>query len=111
MKTNGRADSLDALLASDADVRIEDGGFSARVVAALAPRAASASAWLQPALVLGATVAGAAIATFVAPVGPTLVAGFVDLAAQRAASPAAIAALLAAISLAVAAFVLVDDAG
>ena len=111
MKTNASDDSIDALLASDAEVPIADDGFSARVVAALAARRPAASPWLKPALILGATLAGAAIATFVAPVGPTLLAGFADLAALRPDSPAAIAALLAAISLAVAAFVLVEDAG
>lgn len=111
MKINGRSDSIDALLASDAEVPIADNGFSARVVAALGVRRPAANPWLKPSLVLGATMAGAAIATFVAPVGPTLLAGFADLAALRADSPAAIAAMISAISLAVAAFVLVEDAG
>jgi hypothetical protein len=111
MKTNGRTDSIDALLASDAELRIEDNGFTARVIASLPRRAATSNPLLQPALVLGATVTGAAIATFVAPVGPTLAAGFADLVTLQAASPAAIAALLAAISLALAAWILVDDAG
>ena len=111
MKTNGRSDSIDALLASDAQVPIADRGFSARVIATLGARHPAASPSLKPALVLGAATAGAAIATFVAPVGPTLLAGFTDLAALRADSPAAVAALLAAVSLAVAAFVLVEDAG
>ena len=111
MKPNGRADSIDALLACDAEVPIEDDGFSSRVVASLPRPATATSAWLQPALVLGAAIAGATIAYFAPPVGPTLAAGFADLAALRAASPAAIAALMAAVSLAVAAWVLVDDAG
>ena len=111
MNTNGRTDSIDALLASHAEARIEDNGFSARVSAALPPRRTAASPWLKPALVLGATIAGAGIATFVAPIGPTLLAGFVDLTVLGNTSPAALTSLLAAISLAVSAFVLIEDAG
>ena len=111
MTTNGRKDSIDALIAADAEVRIEDDGFSARVAAALPACHSEARPWLQPALVLGATIAGAGIATFVAPVGPTLLQGFVDLTTRGADSPAALAAVTAAISLAAVAWILVEDAG
>jgi hypothetical protein len=57
MKPPETNDSLDALLREN-DAYLEDGGFTARVVAALPPRRRS---WLRPVILLGATVIGFAL--------------------------------------------------
>jgi len=52
-------DPLDTLL-REQDVYVDDGGFTARVMAALPPR--RRRSWLRPALLLGAAAIGAVLA-------------------------------------------------
>jgi hypothetical protein len=78
------------------DRYIDDAGFTARVVAALPVR--RKRAWLRPAIIGGAALAGLALAFAFMPVGDYLVAGFVQLFRARSFSaipvlPVAIIAL------------------
>ncbi|HWF17778.1 MAG TPA: hypothetical protein VG754_00840 [Verrucomicrobiae bacterium] len=56
-------DPLEALLHEN-DPYLEDGGFTARVVASLPPRRKS---WLRPAILSGATLIGLALLIWLAP--------------------------------------------
>jgi hypothetical protein len=108
MTTTHTDDSLERLLIADAGRKLDDDGFSRRVMAALPP--ARRRPFLQPILVLGSTALGCAMATFIAPVGPAIVQGFADLAGGRPLTPAALTALVAALAIAATAWVLASDA-
>ncbi|MGZ5041711.1 MAG: hypothetical protein ACXWG1_02260 [Usitatibacter sp.] len=98
-------DKLDKLLRRDALAAIDDGGFTARVMQALPPRTAPHAGWLKPALVLGSTALGSALAWLFAPGSVGSMQGFVDLASSHV-TPAAIATLGTAGALVVCAIVL-----
>lgn len=69
---------IERLLREDAahQPHIDDGGFSARVLAALPAPRKSSLPWLMPA----ATAAGSAVATFLTPAGGYFARGFAQLA-------------------------------
>jgi hypothetical protein len=101
-------DKLDRILRRGGQARVDDDGFSARVMAALPPRALALRPWLARVLVLGSTALGSALAWFFAPGGIDAAQGFVDLA-SRSLTPAAIATLALGGALLVSALVLVAD--
>lgn len=86
-------ESIETKLIAAFREEIPDDGFTARVAAALPPAAAPRDRTLP--LVALAALAGCAVATFLVPVGPSLLEGLRDLAASRALTPAAIGALTA----------------
>lgn len=102
-------DRLDEMLRNDARLAIPDDGFSARVMGALPAPAMRMSRWLQPALVLGSTVAGSVLAAMLAPADANVVQGFMDLAQLKIFTPAAIAGLAMAAALLVSAVVLAAE--
>ena len=104
-------DRLDRLLRADAARdAVDDDGFTERVVAALPPRPAAAPRpWLTTALVAGSAALGSALAFALAPEGPGLLQGYVDLVHQRAATPAAIMSIAVMGALALSALVLAVD--
>jgi hypothetical protein len=107
-------DRLDRLLRYHARAAIDDDGFTARVMNALHlpahARYAARRAWLKPALVLGSTALGSALAWLFAPDGVNAAQGMVDLVASRGLTPAAIAMLGMTITLLIAAIVIAVDA-
>jgi hypothetical protein len=100
-------DAIERLLREDARRAIADGGFSTRVARNLPPP--RASAWLQPALVLGAAALGGGLAWLLAPTGVSLVQGFLDLSRFQSQTPSALVALGMALAMAVSAAVLAAD--
>ena len=102
-------DKLERLLRRDALGAMDDNGFTARVMRALpAPspsRAAARHPWLTPALVLGSTALGSALAWLFAPDSAGAVQGFFDLASRHL-TPAAITALATTSALLVCAVIL-----
>jgi hypothetical protein len=101
--------NLDKLLRHDAQLDLQDDGFTARVVAALPARAPRARAWLKPALVMGSAAIGSALAVALSPQGTALVAGFQDLMYLRTASQGALAGLAICGALLMSAVVLAFD--
>lgn len=95
---NAPRQSLDRLLESAAREAIPDDGFTARVLAAI-PVPAPGARWWKPALILGSTALGCALAAFFAPGSASLAEGFLDLAAARFLTPSAVAALASAVAL------------
>jgi hypothetical protein len=93
MTTDDSRDTLEARLVTELRREIPDGGFSARVAAALPPARAPRD-WTLP-LIAAAALAGCAVATFLVPVGPALLEGLRDLAASRSLTPAALGTLAA----------------
>ena len=86
------SDRLDQILRDDARIPIDDAGFTARVMGAL-PAPAAPQRWLQPALILGSTLAGCVLAALFAPGGLDVAQGFVDLVQLKGLTPAAMAGL------------------
>jgi hypothetical protein len=99
---------LDSLLRADARTLLDDGGFSARVVGALPPAAATRP-WIGPVLVIGSAAVGSLAAALLAPAGGSLLQGFADLVQLRAFTPAAITALAMSGALLACALVLAFD--
>ncbi len=103
------SDKLERLLRRDALGAIDDDGFTARVMQALpAPvtsRAAARRRWLTPALVLGSTALGSALAWLFAPDNAGAAQGFFDLASRHL-TPAAITTLATTSALLVCAIIL-----
>lgn len=97
---NAPRQSVERLLETAASETIADAGFTARVLVALPERAAG-TRWWKPALILGSTALGCALAAFFAPGSASLTEGFLDLAAARFLTPSAVAALASAVALAV----------
>jgi len=104
-------DRLDRLLRHHARAAIDDDGFTTRVMNALPAHAryAAPRAWIKPALVLGSTALGSALAWLFAPDGVNAAQGMVDLVASRGLTPAAIAMLGMTITLLIAAIVIAVD--
>jgi len=102
-------DWLDRQLRADARRFLDDQGFTERVLAALPSPLPRTNPWLKPALVLGSTAVGGALASLLAPVGPMFVEGASHLAHMRGFTPS-VAALLAMTSvLVVAGWVLATE--
>jgi hypothetical protein len=87
------SDKLDRLLRRDAASPIADDGFTAHVMGSLPVAPSAPRAWLTPALVLGSSALGSALAWLFAPDGLNMVPGFVDLASFRGLTPAAVTGL------------------
>ena len=102
-------DDIDKLLREDARTALPDNGFSARVLAALPPRAAAPRSWLRPALIFGSATLGSVLAVALAPGGGSLLQGFADLVQLRALTPAAITAAAVCGALLLSALVLAVD--
>jgi hypothetical protein len=103
-----KPDKLDRLLREDANAALADEGFTARVLGALPPAPARPFPWLKPALVLGSTALGAALALVFAPGDTSLAQGFLDLAHSRL-TPSAVTGLAMSACLFLSAIVLAAD--
>ena len=101
-------DAIERWLREDARRALPDDGFSNRVLAKLP--APARRPWAKPALILGATALGCILAVLLAPVGATLVQGYLDMASLRSLTPAAVTALTAAAAMAISAVVLATEA-
>jgi hypothetical protein len=102
-------DPLDRLLREDAARRLDDAGFTARVMAALpAPRRARAG-WFRPVLILGSTLLGSVLAVALAPAGTSLAQGFVDLARSHALTSSALTGIAICAGLWISAIVLAAE--
>lgn len=100
--------SIERLLAEDARRPLDDAGFSARVMGALPPSAQRMRTW-KPALILGSTMLGCALAAAFGPEGASIAQGVLDLAAAHFLTPGALAIIGSAITLAIAGAVLAAD--
>lgn len=100
---------LEQLLRDDARAAIDDGGFSARVLAALPARPRAPNPWLRPALIFGSAAIGSVAAAVLAPAGASVLEGFADLVQLRLLTPAAFTALAMGGALLASALVLVID--
>lgn len=102
-------DPLDRQLREDAARTLDDGGFTARVMASLpAPRAERAG-WFRAALVLGSTLLGSVLAIAFAPAGTSLVQGFFDLTRSHALTSSALTGIAICVGLWVSAIVLAAE--
>ena len=108
MSDQATRDSIDRLLREDAQRPIPDDGFTQRVMGAL-PAAQARRSWLRPALILGSTALGCALAAALAPVGTLVLEGFADLARLHF-TPAVTTALAMAVVLAISGYVLASEA-
>jgi len=95
------SDAIDRALRDDASRHLDDGGFAARVMAALPERRAARPAWLRPAILLGGAGAGSALAAVLLPPGISVVRGAADLAGGAGLTPAAMMAIAASVLVAV----------
>ena len=102
-------DKLDRLLRRDANDALDDGGFTARVMRALPAPAPSRRRWWDPALVLGGAALGSFLAVVFLPSGTAFVQGYIDLAQNRAFTPAALTAIAMAGALAICSIVIAAD--
>jgi len=100
---------IERILEEDARAVLPDDGFSARVMQALPAKAPRARPWIKPALVMGSAALGSALAAALSPAGPSLLAGFSDLAHLRVVSQGAITGLALCGALLLSALVLVTD--
>ncbi len=106
MSTN---DPLERLLREDARMPIADDGFTPRMLSCLpSPRAVRAT-WWKPALILGSTVLGSALAMVFAPEGTSLAQGFIDITHSRPLTSAALTGLATCAALIISALVLAAD--
>jgi len=101
-------DPLERLLREDARRDLPEDGFC-RAVAGRLPRPRPSRPWLRPVLVVGSAAIGAALAWWLAPTGPSVAQGFVDLARLHALTPSAMFALGLALTTTVIAVVLADE--
>jgi hypothetical protein len=106
--TERNEDWLDRRLREDARVPLADDGFTRRVLEGLPARAA-ARPWLRPALIVGSTLLGSALAVILSPVGPLLAEGLLDIARWRGMTPGLSAVLAMTAALGVAGFVLAAE--
>jgi hypothetical protein len=102
-------DPLDRILKHHAAATLTDDGFGARVMSALPMRQTRSRPWLRPALVIGSTALGAALAFMLSPAAGSLLEGFVELAQLRMFSPAAVSAVAITCALLVSAVILAVD--
>lgn len=102
-------DPLDRLLREDAARKLDDGGFTARVMAALPAPRTSRAGWLKAALVLGSTLLGSALAVAFAPAGTSLVQGFLDVTRSHALTSSALTAIAICAGLWISAIVLAAE--
>jgi hypothetical protein len=100
--------SIEQLLADDARVPLDDASFGARVMAAL-PATAPRRDWWKPALILGSTALGSALAAAFGPAGSSIAQGALDLATANYLTPGALSIIGLALTLAVAGAVLAAD--
>ena len=106
MDTNDR---LDRMLRDDAARMLRDDGFTPRLLAELPPARAARMSWWKPALILGSTLLGSALAMMFAPEGNSLVRGFVDITHSRVMTSAALTGLATCAALLISALVLAAD--
>ena len=93
--TKSETDWLERRLRLDAQERLADEGFTRRVLQALPARASHR--W-RTALIFASTAIGSAAAIAIAPVGPMVLQGFVDLVRLHAfTTPAAAAVAMVAV--------------
>ena len=105
-----RSDWLDRWLREDARREIAEEGFTERVLCRLPPApAAVPMAWVRPALIVGSTALGGALAALLSPVGPMVIDGLLQLGHFRGFTTEASAALAMAAILAVAGYILLED--
>ena len=102
-------DPIDRLLHEDAARTLPDDGFTPRVLASLPAARAARMTWWKPALILGSTVLGSALAMAFAPEGTSLVQGFVDITHSRMMTSAALTGLATCAALLISALVLAAD--
>ena len=93
--------TIEQLLVEDAARALPGDGFSARVLGALPAAVPRRSAAWKPALILGSTALGCALAALFAPSGSSVVQGFLDLAALRYFTPGTLGILASAATLAI----------
>ena len=96
---------IDRVLREDARIALPDGGFGARVMAAL-PARRRPRPWMHPALVFGSAALGCILAVVLAPAGASLLQGFADLARLNLQTPAAFTAMACGAALLASAVVL-----
>jgi hypothetical protein len=98
--------TIDEILQQDAAARLEDAGFTHRVLAALPPRPPATRTWLRPVLVLGSATLGAILAVILSPAGFEVTQGFFDMASLRGVTPASATAAAMCVTLFACALVL-----
>jgi len=108
MSDHRNDDWLDRILRDDARIALEDTGFTDRVLGALPASYEPPSPWMKPMLVIGSTALGGLLATFIAPIGPTVIEGAAELARLQF-TPAVGALLAMTATLIVAGWVLAED--
>jgi hypothetical protein len=101
-------DAVDRWLREDARRSLADDAFTRRVVESL-PRHAVRGSSFRPALILGSTALGCALAALLSPVGPTIVEGLLELGRVRGLTPAVSAVLAMTVALAVSGYVLASE--
>jgi len=100
---------IDSILRKDAAVRLADDGFTRRVLGALPP-VRRVPAWLRPALVMGSSVAGSAIAVMLAPRDGSYALSVADFLSSGVISQAMLTSLAVGAVLVASAVVLALDA-
>lgn len=102
-------DRLDRILRGDAARRLDDAGFTARVMASLPAPYPARAGWFKPALVLGSTLLGSVLAIVFAPAGTSLAQGFVDLTRSHALTSSALTGIAICAGLWISAIVLAAE--
>lgn len=102
-------DPLDRLLREDAARKLDDEGFTARVMASLPSPRTARTGWFKPALVLGSTLLGSVLAMVFAPAGTSLAQGFIDLTRSHALTSSALAGIAICAGLWISAIVLAAE--
>lgn len=102
-------DPTDRVLREDAARKLDDEGFTARVMASLPAHPRSRPGWFKPALVLGSTLLGSVLAMVFAPAGTSLAQGFIDLTRAHALTSSALTGLAICAGLWISAIVLAAE--
>jgi hypothetical protein len=102
-------DPMDRVLRMDAARKLDDAGFTARVMAALPAPRRSRDGWFRPVLILGSTVLGSVLAVAFAPAGTSLAQGFVDLTRSHALTSSALTGIAICAGLWISAIVLAAE--
>jgi hypothetical protein len=102
-------DKLDRILRRDAAEAIADGGFAARVMAALPAPQPRLATGLNPVLVTGSAALGSVLAVIFAPSEANVVQGMIDLFLRQMLTPAAYASMGLAATLLVSAVLLARE--
>ncbi len=99
---------IEQILVDDAHGALPADDFTRRVMARLPAPAARGFGW-KPALVLGSAALGGVLAMTLAPAGPALLQGFIDIAGGQAVTSSAIAAAVTAIAMTATALILAAE--